>query len=67
VWLTNPSLVGIIVSLLESQKEPDAKLIISSSAEGFNPLCGDQLKVYLNLEDGTVKKNKLRELRLRDL
>ena len=25
------------------------------SAEGFNPLCGDQLTVYLNLEDDTVK------------
>jgi nitrogen fixation NifU-like protein len=26
------------------------------SAEGFNPLCGDQLTVYLNLEDDTVKE-----------
>ena len=26
------------------------------SAEGFNPLCGDQLTVYLNLEDGSVKE-----------
>ena len=25
------------------------------SAEGFNPLCGDQLTIYLNLEDDTVK------------
>jgi len=25
------------------------------SAEGFNPLCGDQLTVYLNLEDDKVK------------
>jgi nitrogen fixation NifU-like protein len=25
------------------------------SAEGFNPLCGDQLTVYLNLEHDTVK------------
>jgi nitrogen fixation protein NifU and related proteins len=25
------------------------------SAEGFNPLCGDQLTVYLNLEDDLVK------------
>ncbi|HWF88274.1 MAG TPA: SUF system NifU family Fe-S cluster assembly protein [Pyrinomonadaceae bacterium] len=25
------------------------------SAEGFNPLCGDQLTVYLNLEEETVK------------
>jgi nitrogen fixation NifU-like protein len=26
------------------------------SAEGFNPLCGDQLTVYLNLEDDLVKE-----------
>lgn len=26
------------------------------SAEGFNPLCGDHLTVYLNLEDDTVKE-----------
>ncbi len=26
------------------------------TAEGFNPLCGDQLTIYLNLEDGTVKE-----------
>ena len=26
------------------------------SAEGHNPLCGDQLTVYLNLEDDTVKE-----------
>jgi nitrogen fixation NifU-like protein len=26
------------------------------SAEGFNPLCGDQLTVYLNLEDDSVKE-----------
>ena len=25
------------------------------SAEGYNPLCGDQLTVYLNLEGDTVK------------
>jgi nitrogen fixation NifU-like protein len=25
------------------------------SAEGFNPLCGDQLTVYLSLEDNAVK------------
>lgn len=26
------------------------------SAEGFNPLCGDQLTVYLHLEDDAVKE-----------
>jgi len=25
------------------------------SADGYNPLCGDQLTVYLDLEDGLVK------------
>jgi nitrogen fixation NifU-like protein len=25
------------------------------TAEGFNPLCGDQLTVYAQLEDGTLK------------
>ena len=25
-------------------------------AEGFNPLCGDQLTIYLNLEDDMVKE-----------
>lgn len=25
------------------------------SAEGINPLCGDQVKVYLNIEQGCVK------------
>ena len=26
------------------------------SAEGYNPLCGDQLKVYLHVEDDQVKE-----------
>jgi nitrogen fixation protein NifU and related proteins len=26
------------------------------SAEGFNPLCGDQLTIYLNVEDDLVKE-----------
>ena len=26
------------------------------SAEGYNPLCGDQLTVYLDLEEGAVKE-----------
>ena len=28
----------------------------SHTAQGFNPLCGDQLTVYLNLEDDLVKE-----------
>ena len=27
----------------------------SRTAEGFNPLCGDKVKVYLKVEDGIVK------------
>ena len=26
----------------------------SQSAEGFNPLCGDRITVYLNVEDGVI-------------
>ena len=43
--------------ILDHNKKPrnfkkieDAEL----SAEGYNPLCGDQLTVYLNLDDGVV-------------
>ena len=25
------------------------------SAEGYNPLCGDQITLYLNVEDGVIK------------
>jgi nitrogen fixation NifU-like protein len=25
------------------------------TAEGYNPLCGDQIKVYLRVEDGTIR------------
>jgi len=28
---------------------------VSRQAEGYNPLCGDRLTVYLRLEDGVVK------------
>ena len=30
------------------------------TAEGYNPLCGDQLTVYLNLEDDAVRKSALK-------
>ncbi len=26
------------------------------TAEGYNPLCGDQITLYLNLEDGVIKE-----------
>jgi nitrogen fixation NifU-like protein len=25
------------------------------TAEGYNPLCGDQIRIYLNVEDGVIK------------
>ena len=29
---------------------------VTHTAEGFNPLCGDHLNIYLNLEDDEVKE-----------
>ena len=43
--------------ILDHNKKPrNFKKIESAelSAEGYNPLCGDQLTVYLNLDDGVV-------------
>ena len=45
--------------ILDHNKKPRnfRKLETSNhSAEGYNPLCGDQLTVYLNLEDDQVKE-----------
>src|SRR6266487_326595 len=44
--------------ILDHNKKPRnfRKLEISNqTAEGFNPLCGDHLTVYLDLEDNTIK------------
>src|SRR5215213_5439237 len=44
--------------ILDHNKKPRnfRKLVTANySAEGYNPLCGDQLTVYLNLEDDLVK------------
>jgi nitrogen fixation NifU-like protein len=27
----------------------------SNTAEGFNPLCGDKVQIYLNIENGVIK------------
>jgi nitrogen fixation NifU-like protein len=32
-------------------KRPD---YVNRTAEGFNPLCGDQVNIYLNVEDGVI-------------
>ena len=34
-------------------------------AEGYNPLCGDKLKLYLKMEGDIVQGRQLRRLRLR--
>jgi nitrogen fixation NifU-like protein len=31
----------------------------ATRAEGFNPLCGDEIQVYLDIEDGTVAELKV--------
>ncbi len=44
--------------ILDHNKKPRNFHRIDSAnhtAEGFNPLCGDQLTVYAQLEDGTLK------------
>jgi nitrogen fixation NifU-like protein len=44
--------------ILDHNKKPRNFHKIESAnhtAEGFNPLCGDQLTVYAQLEDGTLK------------
>ncbi len=45
--------------ILDHNKKPRNFLKLETanhSAEGFNPLCGDHLTVYLNLEEGAVKE-----------
>jgi nitrogen fixation NifU-like protein len=37
--------------ILDHNKQPGA----TSSAEGYNPLCGDHLTVYLKVEDGVIR------------
>jgi len=44
--------------ILDHNKKPRNFQVLESAnrtAEGFNPLCGDQLTLYLQLEDDTVK------------
>ena len=39
----------------------------SHAAEGYNPLCGDRLNLYLRVEDDVVTDVELPGVRLRDL
>lgn len=44
--------------ILEHSKKPRnfrALEHANHTAEGFNPLCGDKFKLYLDIEDGTIK------------
>ena len=43
--------------ILDHNRRPRNFRIIDdgSSAEGFNPLCGDRITVYLKVENGTIK------------
>ena len=44
--------------ILDHNKKPRNFQVLENAnrtAEGFNPLCGDQLTLYLQLEDDTVK------------
>jgi nitrogen fixation NifU-like protein len=44
--------------ILDHQKKPRNRRAIAGAsrhADGHNPLCGDQVRVFLKLEDGVVK------------
>lgn len=44
--------------ILDHNKRPRNFRVIDSAshqAEGFNPLCGDRVTVYLNVEDGVIQ------------
>jgi nitrogen fixation NifU-like protein len=44
--------------ILDHNRSPRNFRVMANSnrkAQGYNPLCGDQLTVYLNLEDGIIK------------
>jgi len=45
--------------ILDHNKKPRNFRVLEEanrSAEGFNPLCGDRVTVYLDVEDGVVRK-----------
>ena len=45
--------------ILDHNKSPRNFRVLKDanrSAEGYNPLCGDQFTVYLKLEDGVIKE-----------
>jgi len=45
--------------ILDHNKNPKNYGVLSSynrSSEGYNPLCGDKIQIYLNVENGNIKK-----------
>jgi nitrogen fixation protein NifU and related proteins len=44
--------------ILDHNRKPRNFRVLEGSnrtAEGYNPLCGDQIRLYLNVEDGVIK------------
>ena len=43
--------------ILDHNRRPRNFRVIGAGrqAEGFNPLCGDRITVYLTIEDGTIR------------
>src|SRR5262249_16484900 len=44
--------------ILDHNKKPRNFRVLAGAnrtADGYNPLCGDQLKLYLDVEDGVIK------------
>ena len=44
--------------ILDHNRKPRNFRVLESAnrtAEGYNPLCGDQMKLYLDVEDGMIK------------
>jgi len=44
--------------ILDHNRKPRNFRVLESAnrtAEGYNPLCGDQMKLYLDVEDGVIK------------
>src|SRR2546429_5643350 len=61
LWFTDMSELSELYQqvILDHNKKPRnfRKLEgVNRSAEGFNPLCGDQLTVYLQMDEGVVRE-----------
>ena len=54
--------------ILDHNRRPRNFRVIEDGpkAEGFNPLCGDRVTVYLTVDNGMIKDVELSGIRLRD-